>query len=444
MKIAAGILVAATSLMAGIAPPATPKFARAYALKPAEGVFAYSRISPDGRYLAYASETDADRRKRISQTVVIVDLATKKEVFREPGMDAYFSGDGNRVIYLSFAKGMGAHSHVTIRDQKTGKLTRDARLSGLGDYYSWATRDGREVILTITGNYFYLDGNKAILPHSSVPPCARIGKADRPLISHDGKRISTFVNGTVVIRNLTDCAYSFDTGIQGSKTDFSWDGRYVAMHAPKPGGRDAYDIVVVDMQARTVRNITSTLKGSSYFPSWTRDGRLSFRYDGDDFHGFLFASDMLKAKALPLSEKRARLPETRTWAQIFPETAKPSHAYNLVLVYGTWSAHSPVALTDMQKTSDYIARAGLDVGVMTATDQGSLEADVTRMLETHHIDLPRILLATPRAPLTEVVNQSPSTLLFRDGVLIDRKLGAQSDAELRAWLTTSGVKPRLN
>ena len=32
-----------------------PRFERVYPLQPTEGVFAYSRISPDGRYLAYAA-----------------------------------------------------------------------------------------------------------------------------------------------------------------------------------------------------------------------------------------------------------------------------------------------------------------------------------------------------------------------------------------------------
>jgi hypothetical protein len=40
----------------GGAPPA-PRLERVYALQPEEGVFAYARISPDGRTLAYASET---------------------------------------------------------------------------------------------------------------------------------------------------------------------------------------------------------------------------------------------------------------------------------------------------------------------------------------------------------------------------------------------------
>lgn len=43
----------------------------------------------------------------------------------------------------------------------------------------------------------------------------------------------TFVRGTIVVRNLTDRAYVLDTGLQGAKVDSSWDGRYLAFHAPK-------------------------------------------------------------------------------------------------------------------------------------------------------------------------------------------------------------------
>src|ERR1700752_1481180 len=41
-----------------------PAFTRAYPLAPTEGVFAYSRISPDGNYLAYASMTYDTTRPR--------------------------------------------------------------------------------------------------------------------------------------------------------------------------------------------------------------------------------------------------------------------------------------------------------------------------------------------------------------------------------------------
>lgn len=431
------VAVGAASLRAPAAAIATsrsPKFEQAYPLKPGEGVFAYSRISPDGHYLAYASEMKTGNRG-ITQTVTIVDLAAKNVLFTEPGIDAYFSTDGNRVIYSSQTTGS-----VSMRNQTTGEVKRNVAPGRLGDYYSWAKRDGRDLILTITSNYYYLDGDKAVEPYARVQPCPGIGTGDRPLISKDGKQISTFVRGTVVVRNLTDCNYTFDTGIRGAKSDFSWDGRYLAMHAPKADDK-AYDVLVIDLKEHTVRNITRNFSGSSFFPSWTRDGRLSFRYDGADYHGFMFASDVLSATAIPLPKISAQLPASRTWTDVFPETPIPTHSFNMVLVYATWSAHSPIALADMQRTRDYIEQARLDVGVMTATDPASQEADIVKLLTSHEIELPRIPLAPSRASLTEITNQSPATLLFRDGHLIDRKLGAQTFDQLREWLGAEGAKP---
>ena len=52
------VLVAGVS--AAPAPPqATPVYTQLYTLKPKEGVFAYARISPDGRRLVYASQIPA-------------------------------------------------------------------------------------------------------------------------------------------------------------------------------------------------------------------------------------------------------------------------------------------------------------------------------------------------------------------------------------------------
>jgi hypothetical protein len=414
-------------LLLGAPRPPGPRFEKVYPLKPEEGVFAYSRISPDGRYLAYASEIRVGGG--VSQTVTVVDLKDKKVLFTEPGIDAYWSHDGKRMIYLSF---LGMRGGVTLRNNDTGEITRNVAPQALGDYFSWAVRDGKNLILTIQSNYYYLDGNTAVMPSASVPSCADIGRGERPLISKDGMRITTFVRGTVVVRDLMDCDFVFDTGIRGAKADFSWDNRYIAFHAQKPNG-DGYEIEVVDIKERTVRTVTN-LPGSSLFPSWTKDGRLSFRYDGDDYRGFMFAMDPLSAPAHPLPRLSQQVPARRTWSDVFPETQRPKHALNLVLVWGTWSAHSPMALQDMQKARDYFKQKQLDVGVSTATDPGSIPSDVTRMISEYHIDLPSIKLDPHRLVLTEAHNQIPATLLFRDGELIDRKLGAQSFEQLRTWV----------
>ena len=293
-------------------------------------------------------------------------------------------------------------------------------------------RDGKNLILTINSRYYYLDGGRAVLPAGSVEPCDGIGTGDRPLLSKDGRQITTFVRGTVVVRDLTDCEHVLDTGIQGAKADFSFDGRYVAMHAPKPDA-SGYEILVVDRERRTVRTVTN-FPGSSYFPSWTRDGRLCFRYDGEDYRGFMMADAVLSAPERPLPGGNHHVAPGRAWADIFPETPRPGRRLNLVTVWGPWSAHMPDALRDLQRARQYFADHGVDIDVQTATDPGSRRADIDALLKRYSLAVPEIPLAGARFAETEAANQNPTTLLFRDGVLVDRHLGPQTFDDLLAWV----------
>ena len=78
---------------------------------------------------------------------------------------------------------------------------------------------------------------------------------------------------------------------------------------------------------------------------------------------------------------------------------------------------------------------------MAAADPGSAEADVTRQLADFHVTVPGITLSGHGLLLTEARNQMPTTLLFRDGMLIDRRLGAQSFERLRDWVgAAAGLK----
>src|SRR5258706_7481651 len=103
--IRASLAMLAASLAVGSARTAGVTFERVYPLKPNEGVFAYARISPTGRQLAYASETPNPAGRGIIQTVTVVDLKDQRVLFTEPGIDAYFSNDSQRMIFLSFANG---------------------------------------------------------------------------------------------------------------------------------------------------------------------------------------------------------------------------------------------------------------------------------------------------------------------------------------------------
>ena len=208
------------------------------------------------------------------------------------------------------------------------------------------------------------------------------------------------------------------------------------MHVQKPQGGRGYEIRVVDVKEKTVRTVTS-FSGSSLFPSWTKDGRLMFMYDGDDYRGFMLASDVLSVPAKPLTPPEP-VPARRTWNDVFPETPMPAQRAALVLVWATWSAHSPQALTELERARDYFSARGIDVSVMTTTDPGTRAADAIAMQARYDVNLPNIPLAPERLTLADAQNQMPTTLLFRDGVLVDRKLGAQSLSQLIAWTTTNG------
>jgi len=448
-------VIAAIVLTLGLAGAAAPvqrvEFTRAYPLADTEGVFAYSRISPDGNFLAYAAMTyDLSRPRPQTQenlygpagtvtnpgTVTVVDLRSTKVLYTERGIDAYWSLDNERIIYSG--------PSVSIWHRSSGEVARSVAPNGLGDYYSWAVRDGRNLILTITGNYYYLDGDKAVLPAGRVPTCPDLGGGDRPLISKDGLRISTFVRGNVIVRNLTDCGGVLDTGIAGAKADFSYDNRYMAFHTQRPGTKH-YDIVVVDLNEKTVRNVTASLTGSSLFPNFTRDGRLSFRYDSPEYRGFMFASNVLSVPATPLSKSSvAPLPLERSWADIFPDSKQPASDYTMVLIWSSWSAHSPIALADMQRARDYFRDERLSVSVSAAPEPASERPDVDRLLARAGVNLPSIPITPAGLAQTEGRNQMPTTLLFHGKELIDRRLGAQTFDELRDWVTKIRSNQRIN
>src|SRR5215470_11624319 len=92
------VALAAAAMFSGQAPVQIPHYEPVYTLKPKEGVFAYARISPDGRRLAYASQIAARPANLRGWSVTVVDLPTQKILFSDQGIDAYWSNDGKRLI----------------------------------------------------------------------------------------------------------------------------------------------------------------------------------------------------------------------------------------------------------------------------------------------------------------------------------------------------------
>jgi hypothetical protein len=198
--------------------------------------------------------------------------------------------------------------------------------------------------------------------------------------------------------------------------------------------KTGYEIRIVDLQQRTVRTLPG-LEGSALFPSWTQDGRLCFRYDGPDFRGFMIANNVLNAPAEPLPAVAEPLPARRAWKDIFPETPAESRGLRLVMIWAPWSAHSLEAFTNLQQAREYFQTRGISIDIREAADPGSPEGDISRQLSDFQVTVPRIPLSQKGLALTEARNQMPTTLLFRDGLLVDRRLGAQSFEQLREWVS---------
>src|ERR1044071_2283390 len=88
-----------------------PKYTKIHRLTPREGVFAYARISPDGKRLVYASSIQRGASQpQWAETVV--ELASGKVLWTGNGIDAWWSPDGTRIIY--------AGNGVTVRNIETG------------------------------------------------------------------------------------------------------------------------------------------------------------------------------------------------------------------------------------------------------------------------------------------------------------------------------------
>jgi len=434
LAVGASLVLLSATRSAVIDADVSPTLRRIYELGPTEGVFAYARIAPSGHLLAYASQLPSPSTlnpNRIVESVRVVDLRNQKTVFQELGVDAYWSPDGRRLIYLSTARVPRSVSIVTLA---TGDVLRDVAPIDLGDYYSWGRQRTRDVILTIRGNFFTLSpgGGGAHLPAQAMPECPTLGPTVRPLLSKDATLVSAFAGGSLIVRNLLNCDIVIDTHTTGAKADFSFDRRYLAFHAPKSAG-EGYEIRVIDLARRTTRTVTA-LPGSSLFPSWTRDGRLCFRYDGPEYRGFIMLSNFARASEDALPAQSYEASALLSWRDVFSDRAPTGARFNVVVIWAPWSAHAREALVDAASASKRLLAEGRDIRLSMALEPSSDRAAATRILAGANVDMPEVHLLRSSVALTGAANQIPVTLMFRDDGMVGRHLGPQTTPELLSWI----------
>jgi hypothetical protein len=355
----------------------------------------------------------------------IHDLKSHRVIYEERGIDGYWSPSGESLVYK--AKLHDSYS-VSIWNRHTGKITRDVIATSLGDYYSWGANGQQNTLLTINGWFVSIAANHAASAPQHIPECEGIGRGARPLVSRDGRRVSVFVGDELVLRNLRDCADIVRTGVVAAKADWSRDGRFLAFHTSKKS-REGYDIGIFDQLTFTFRRIT--LDGSSYFPSWTDDNALVFRYQGPEYSGFMRADEVLSSPtetALTPSYLRNRSNIYRQWKSVLPAAGTV-----VVLLWSSWSSHSSDALHEFSNgVFDCPAR---DCRRVAAYDPSSPAQDVARLLSGITGQIPVVKAPWQAVLAAGGINQSPSYLLFHNGCFAARALGSLSAIELQGWIS---------
>ncbi|MGH9236921.1 MAG: hypothetical protein ACRD3G_02680 [Vicinamibacterales bacterium] len=388
--------------------------------------FAYGRISPDGRHLAYTSMvlTAPPRRNRM---VTVIDVTTGDRLFSHPGLDAYWSPDGQQFIFMNTAGTRDSVSIVRLRDLR---LFDDVAPAELGDYLSWGRRGATDVVATILGNYYYLDGVKAVLPARRIKEC-EFGFGERPLISRTGQKVSIFVEGQIVVRRVDDCDDVVATGVDGAKADFSPDDRFIAFHKPKARAADGFEIAIVDLVFNELA--TLSLEGSAYYPTWTADGRLCFQYESDTFSGFAIASGIDSLPRIRIAPRplpgRVPSPAPVALQQIFPEAAATERFVGVV-VWAPWNAHSIDALMQLQAAEEQWKDGETRFKAFAAVVPDRRDRAGSEVIRTLSSRVPQLHLPAGSLDRTGAQNQVPAVLLFDRGVLKKRLLGAQSSESL--------------
>jgi thiol-disulfide isomerase/thioredoxin len=433
------LLRSACIALPGLLSPASAQstFTQILPLKPEEGVFAYSRISADGKLLSYASERRVNGT--ILRTANVVELATKRLLFSEPGVDAYWSPDGAHLIYLSV--GESGDQVVCTWHRADGTVTRNVAPQELGHYFSWAKREGRDLVLTQDNFYYFLEEGRAQKPYRTVPAFPPLGAGTQPMINRDGTRIATFYRGTVLVRGLDDPSGVVETHLRGGKADFSFDGRYVAFHSAQKGpqGKDTYQISVVDLQTKEVIQATN-LPGSCYYPSWTKDGRLVFRYDSPEYRGFMMASNVLSNPRKPLP---TAYPDDATTpgvlADLLGRTPAPKQKVVMVNFWAGWCVHCRGELPVLNQLRQELRRDQLDAEILGACDPTSFTTDREFILKRSNLDLPQIDI-TSKEVNAFGVQVYPTTLMFVDGKLVDKHQGALTRKGALALFQKHGIR----
>ena len=194
---------------------------------------------------------------------------------------------------------------------------------------------------------------------------------------------------------------------------------------------------MVDLQEKKLIPVTN-LPGSAYYPSWTRDGRLSFRYDSDTYRGFMLATDFLQNPAEPLPT-RHEIPKGQAALQtLHGAAAIPPHRVVLVNFWAGWCVHCRAELPVLDRLRRELRARHLDAEIVGACEPSSFKSDRERVMLNNNLSLPQVDIEAQDINRFGI-QVFPTNLLFVDGKLVERRYGAQTYEQFVQWLVQAGV-----
>jgi thiol-disulfide isomerase/thioredoxin len=142
---------------------------------------------------------------------------------------------------------------------------------------------------------------------------------------------------------------------------------------------------------------------------------------------------------MPLPTTKPDVPGNAPLARLFPNAPAPKHKVVLVNFWAGWCVHCRAELPVLEKLRGQLRAAHLDAEILGVCEPSSFPADRDAILKNLQLTIPQARATAPDL-VAYGVQAYPTSLLFVNGQLVERKTGAQSMEKLVEWLRRYGVR----
>jgi len=201
----------------------------------------------------------------------------------------------------------------------------------------------------------------------------------------------------------------------------------------------SYQIFVVDLKTREFIEVTD-FPGSCYYPGWTRDGRLIFRYDSPEYRGFMMVSDFLSMPRTPLPTTYPNdTSHPGTLSDLVGRAPLPKQKVVMVNFWAGWCVHCRGELPVLNQIRKELKRDHLNAEILGACDPTSFRTDREFILKRSNLDLPQIDIGSAEVNAFGI-QVYPTTLIFVDGKLVEKHNGALTRPAALELLQKHGIR----